>query len=120
MLIKPAFASSSDLEPLINLITSSIWSSAIFKPSNIWTLFSALSRSNFVLLIITSFWYSIYFEIISFNPSVFGTPLSNIKNIIPKLVWNCVCLYKLFNTTCAFASFLSVIVIFTPFFKSVW
>ena len=83
LLIKPFLASSSELEPRINLITSSIWSKAIFKPSKICTLFSALSKSNLVLLIIISLWKSIYLAIISFNPKVFGTPWSSIKKIIP-------------------------------------
>ena len=120
LFIKPVLASSSDLAALINLITASILSSAIFKPSKIWTRFSATSKSYLVLLIITSRWKSIYLTIISFKHKVFGTPWSNIKNIIPYVVWNEVCLYNLFKTTWAFASFFKVIVILIPFFKSEW
>ena len=55
--INLSFASSYD-ERII-LITSSILSKAIFKPSNIWALANALSKSNCVLRNITFFLWSI-------------------------------------------------------------
>ena len=66
-----------------NVITSSNIERALIKPSNMWTLASSCSKSNLVLLIITSFWWSIYFDIIDFKPNVFGVPLSITKKIIP-------------------------------------
>ena len=51
--------------------------------SKIWTRSSAFLRSYLVLLIITSFWWSIYFAIISFKHNVLGVPLSITKKIIP-------------------------------------
>ena len=55
--INLSFASS--YEERIMFITSSILSNAIFKPSKIWALANALSKSNLVLLKITSFLWSI-------------------------------------------------------------
>ena len=81
--INPLLASSSPFDAFISLIIASIWSKAIFKPSNIWTLFSAASKSNWVLRIIISLWKSMYLEMISLRPRVLGTPWSNIKKIIP-------------------------------------
>ena len=57
--IKVFLAISVVLEFLIMLITSSMLSKAIFNPSKICALASALFRSNTVLLVTTSFWKSI-------------------------------------------------------------
>ncbi len=48
------FASSESLEDLINTITSSILATARAKPTNIFALSLAFSKSNIVLLVITS------------------------------------------------------------------
>ena len=57
--VNPSLASPVVLDDLIKLITASILSNAILKPSNICALASALFNSNTVLLVTTSFWNSI-------------------------------------------------------------
>ena len=57
--INVLFAISLVFEFLIIWITSSILSRAIFNPSNMCALASALFNSNTVLLVTTSFWNSI-------------------------------------------------------------
>ena len=54
--IKRFFASGVFALLRIILITSSILSSAISKPSRMWARSSALFKSYFVLLVTTSFW----------------------------------------------------------------
>ena len=96
------------------LITSSILSKAIIKPSKIWALLSAASNSNCVLLTITSFRCFKNSSIISFNVRTFGRPFTKANILIPKVVCNCVCLYKLFKTTIGVASRFNSITIRIP------
>ena len=111
LFINCSFGSSYD--PLITFITSSILSIAILKPSKMWALANALSNSNSVLLIITSFLCSIKCSKHCLNVKILGSPFTNANMIVPNESCNCVYLYNLFSTICAFVSLFNSITTLT-------
>ena len=111
LFINCSFGSSYD--PLITFITSSMLSIAILKPSKMWALANALSNSNSVLLIITSFLCSIKCSKHCLNVKILGSPFTNANMIVPNESCNCVYLYNLFSTICAFVSLFNSITTLT-------
>ena len=115
---KPSIrASLADTGSLLFLIVSTILSiflRAIFKPSNMCALDSALARSNFVLFTTTSNLKDIKTSRISFKFITFGVPSTSANKIIPKVSCSWVCLYNWFKTTSGTASLFISITIRIP------
>ena len=83
--INPSFACATSLLLRIIIITSSILSKAIFRPSKMWALASASSSSKFVRRTTTSCRKSIKRSKASFNDITFGTPFTRANNMIPNV-----------------------------------
>ena len=95
-------------------ITSSIWSRAISRPSNMWARSSALFKSYCVRLLTTSFWWEMYTSSIWCRFKIFGWLLTRASMITPKVSCSCVCLRSWFKITLAFTSRRSSILIRIP------
>ena len=91
---------------------------AINKPSNIWALASALSKSNFVLLKTTSLLCLIYSSKHCFKVNILGSPSTKASIIIPNVSCIWVCLYNWFRITWGLASLFNSITILTLSFLS--
>ena len=89
---------------LISSITSSMLSSAIFRPSKMWALARAFSSSNIVLLMITVFlWFKNSLSS-SIRLNTFGSLLLIASIITPKVLSIVVDLKRLFSTMSLIAS----------------
>ena len=113
--IRFCLASSAFFDALISLITSSILSEAIIKPSSIWHLSSAFFNSNFVLLTTTSCLCSTKYLIICFRLSVLGLPFTRHTLLTLNDDWSCEYLYSLFKTIFGIASLFRTKTILIPF-----
>ena len=83
-----SLASDGLFDDLISLIISSIFDTAIAKPTRIWALSLALFNKNFILLVTTSSLKSKKHSKSSFKFNVLGLPLSNATVLAPKDVCN--------------------------------
>ena len=111
---RPLRASVGFVESLINLITASKWSSAIFSPSRIWARASAFRRSCSVRRRTTSRLNSIKCSTTSSSVSTCGRPATIASVMMPKDVCSCVCLKRLFRTTAGTSPRLSSMTIRMP------
>ena len=100
-------------------IISSIWSSAILKPSKICARSFAFFKLYSVRRRTTVFWCSKYSTSASFKLINLGRPFTRAIIFTPNDVCNGVCLYKLFKITFALASLRTSITTLTPVRKLV-
>ena len=101
-------------EARISAITASRWSSAIARPSRMWARASAFFSSNSMRRRTTSRRNSTKWSSRSTSGSTRGRPLTIASVMTPKVVWNCVCLNRLFSTTSGTSPFLSSMTTRTP------
>src|SRR5256714_1369920 len=84
--------------------TSSMWSTAIFRPSRMCSRSCARFSSNSVRRVMTVWRCSMKCSSSSFRAISFGAPSTRASMIAPKVVCICVCLYSWFSTTAGTAS----------------
>ena len=81
--ISLSFASSLDLDDLINVTMSSMFDSAMRRPSKMCARASAFRSSNSVLLVMTIIRWSMKYAMISFNARTRGLLSTSARLMIP-------------------------------------
>ena len=107
-------AVSASRDPRMTLMTSSMLSTAILRPSRMCSRSSARARSKAVRRTTTVWRWSMKWRSISRRDSTRGTPFTRARRMVPKVDCIWVCLYSPFRTICGMASLLSSMTIRRP------
>src|SRR5216117_3977878 len=89
-LVSPASASAASRARRIRRITSSRWSTAVMRPSTIWSRSRAFRRSNSVRRRTIMTRWSTWYWRTSFSVRTFGSPPTRARLITPKVCSICV------------------------------